>query len=55
MAAKHAMKAAWPLKTDDFFPYADCPHCYWTGDCDRCRDVSSAVPNWKLSYDGLIA
>ena len=19
------------LKTDDFFPYADCPHCYWTG------------------------
>jgi hypothetical protein len=22
---------AWPVKTDDFFPYADCPHCYWTG------------------------
>lgn len=21
----------WPVKTDDFFPYADCPHCYWTG------------------------
>lgn len=20
-----------PVKTDDFFPYADCPHCYWTG------------------------
>jgi hypothetical protein len=19
------------LKTDDFFPYADCPSCYWTG------------------------
>ena len=19
------------VKTDDFFPYADCPHCYWTG------------------------
>ncbi len=19
------------LKTDDFFPYADCPDCYWTG------------------------
>jgi hypothetical protein len=18
-------------KTDDFFPYADCPHCYWSG------------------------
>eukprot|EP00208_Stichococcus_sp_RCC1054_P002016 CAMPEP_0206142692 /NCGR_PEP_ID=MMETSP1473-20131121/17914_1 /ASSEMBLY_ACC=CAM_ASM_001109 /TAXON_ID=1461547 /ORGANISM="Stichococcus sp, Strain RCC1054" /LENGTH=1182 /DNA_ID=CAMNT_0053537795 /DNA_START=217 /DNA_END=3765 /DNA_ORIENTATION=+ len=29
--AKHAYKAEWPLKTDDFFPYADCPHCYWTG------------------------
>lgn len=23
---------AWPVKTDDFFPYADCPHCYWTGE-----------------------
>ena len=32
VAAKHAMKEAWPLKTDDFFPYADCPHCYWTGE-----------------------
>ena len=21
----------WPLKTDDFFPYADCAHCYWSG------------------------
>ena len=20
-----------PLKTDDYFPYADCPSCYWTG------------------------
>ena len=34
--AKHSYGAAWPLKTDDFFPYADCPHCYWTGaDLDR--------------------
>lgn len=31
VAAKHGYKHAWPLKTDDFFPYADCPHCYWTG------------------------
>lgn len=30
--AKHAYDAAWPLKTDDFFPYADCMTCYWTGD-----------------------
>ena len=21
----------WEVKTDDFFPYADCPWCYWTG------------------------
>lgn len=32
VAAKKAYTdVAWPLKTDDFFPYADCPHCYWTG------------------------
>eukprot|EP00898_Chlorokybus_atmophyticus_P006582 jgi/Chlat1/6925/Chrsp52S06594 len=32
LAARHAdSDASWPLKTDDFFPYADCPHCYWTG------------------------
>lgn len=24
-------KVTWKTKTDDFFPYADCPHCYWTG------------------------
>eukprot|EP00899_Mesostigma_viride_P025314 jgi/Mesvir1/5968/Mv00723-RA.2 len=30
-SAKHASNLQWPLKTDDFFPYADCPHCYWTG------------------------
>lgn len=22
---------SWPVKGDDFFPYADCEHCYWTG------------------------
>lgn len=21
----------WPVKTDDFFPYASDPHAYWTG------------------------
>jgi hypothetical protein len=21
----------WSVKTDDFFPYSDCPHCFWTG------------------------
>ena len=30
-AAKHSYGARWPLKTDDFFPYADNPHAFWTG------------------------
>lgn len=21
----------WKIKKDDFFPYSDCPHCFWTG------------------------
>jgi hypothetical protein len=21
----------WSVKQDDFFPYSDCPHCFWTG------------------------
>jgi Alpha mannosidase middle domain len=21
----------WTTKSDDFFPYSDCPHCFWTG------------------------
>ncbi|XP_022132720.1 alpha-mannosidase-like [Momordica charantia] len=29
--AKHAANETWPLKTDDFFPYADYAHAYWTG------------------------
>jgi len=28
-ATKGAMQ--WPVKTDDFFPYSDCPNCFWTG------------------------
>jgi hypothetical protein len=31
VAAKQASNVSWTVKTDDFFPYADCPHCYWTG------------------------
>jgi len=31
VAAKLASNITWTVKTDDFFPYADCPHCYWTG------------------------
>uniref|UniRef100_A0A6V7QUP3 Alpha-mannosidase n=1 Tax=Ananas comosus var. bracteatus TaxID=296719 RepID=A0A6V7QUP3_ANACO len=29
--AKHAANESWPLKTDDFFPYADHANAYWTG------------------------
>ncbi|KAJ4729552.1 Alpha-mannosidase [Melia azedarach] len=29
--AKHASNESWPLKTDDFFPYADRANAYWTG------------------------
>lgn len=29
--AKYAANETWPLKLGDFFPYADCAHCYWTG------------------------
>ncbi|XP_030940374.1 probable alpha-mannosidase At5g13980 [Quercus lobata] len=29
--AKHAAREAWPIKTDDYFPYADREHAYWTG------------------------
>eukprot|EP00698_Gefionella_okellyi_P007431 TRINITY_DN1813_c0_g1_i1.p1 TRINITY_DN1813_c0_g1~~TRINITY_DN1813_c0_g1_i1.p1 ORF type:complete len:1001 (-),score=263.05 TRINITY_DN1813_c0_g1_i1:1985-4987(-) len=29
--AVHAAGATWTVKTDDFFPYADGPHAYWSG------------------------
>ena len=29
--AIHAANLTWEVKTDDFFPYANCPFCYWTG------------------------
>lgn len=31
LAAKASEDIAWPLKTDDFFPYADFPHAFWGG------------------------
>merc|ERR1719476_1013771 len=31
VAAKAKEQGSWPLKTDDFFPYADGPHQFWTG------------------------
>ncbi|KAF8035455.1 hypothetical protein BT93_C1470 [Corymbia citriodora subsp. variegata] len=29
--AKNAENVSWPLKTDDYLPYADGEHAYWTG------------------------
>ncbi|KAK6924503.1 Glycosyl hydrolase family 38, C-terminal [Dillenia turbinata] len=29
--AKYAANESWPLKTDDYFPYADRANAYWTG------------------------
>lgn len=29
--AKNAANESWPLKTDDYFPYADRDNAYWTG------------------------
>eukprot|EP00257_Ricinus_communis_P013468 XP_015570900.1 alpha-mannosidase At3g26720 [Ricinus communis] len=29
--AKYAADEQWPIKTEDFFPYADHPNAYWTG------------------------
>ena len=28
---KNPKFGGWPVKTDDFFPYADAKHIYWTG------------------------
>ena len=39
VAVKHQYNHSWPLKTDDFFPYADCPVCYWTGKAVLCCAV----------------
>ncbi|XP_023550350.1 probable alpha-mannosidase At5g13980 isoform X1 [Cucurbita pepo subsp. pepo] len=30
-SAKFATNSSWPVKTDDFFPYADRENAYWTG------------------------
>ncbi len=29
--AKSSASVSWPLKTDDFMPYADTPYAYWSG------------------------
>ena len=29
--SKYNEHIEWEVKTDDFFPYSDCQHCFWTG------------------------
>ena len=29
--AKYDENILWEVKTDDFMPYSDCKHCFWTG------------------------
>lgn len=31
LKAVHKAGNTWPVKEDDFFPYASDPHTYWTG------------------------
>ena len=31
LSAAHSSTTSWQVKTDDFFPYSDCEHCFWTG------------------------
>lgn len=31
LEALHKQNLSYPTKSDDFFPYADVPHGYWTG------------------------
>ena len=39
----HKANATWPLKTDDFLPYADEPWAYWSG-------YFTSKPNFKVWF-----
>ena len=43
---KNGLNHSWPLKTDDFFPYADCPHCYWTGENLNAGTRRAPISSW---------
>ena len=46
---------SWSLKTDDFFPYADGPHAYWTGLCVRvCMCVGVTLNHNSLMIYRLL-
>eukprot|EP01137_Pigoraptor_chileana_P035462 Opistho-2@29507 len=47
--ALHASNQTWSTKEDDFFPYADCPHCYWTGYFASRMAIKGYV-RWASSY-----
>jgi len=46
-ARRQFYSGPWPLKTDDFMPYADCPHCYWTG-AVWCTSVAGSAATVML-------
>lgn len=48
-SAKHSYGERWPLKQDDFFPYADFPHALWTG-YFTSRPASKAFIRGATSY-----
>ena len=59
-AVKNSYDHDWPLKQDDFFPYADCPTCYWTGTylptaCIACAFCRPALWPAMLITEGRVA
>ncbi|XP_073225139.1 probable alpha-mannosidase At5g13980 isoform X2 [Cicer arietinum] len=47
--AKHAANEAWPIKTDDYFPYADRVNGYWTG-YFTSRPALKGYVRWTSGY-----
>ncbi len=54
-AAKHSYNHSWPLKTDDYFPYADNEWSYWTGLFAHSISQEGSLLSGKraASYDWL--
>lgn len=50
VAAKHGYGARWPLKEDDFFPYADFPHAFWTGKAGPGAETAARAAHWQQGW-----
>ncbi|XP_020573833.1 alpha-mannosidase At3g26720-like [Phalaenopsis equestris] len=48
--AKYEANEFWPLKTDDFFPYADGPNRYWTGYFSSRPSIKTYVRRMSAYY-----